>query len=227
MVFDVLNMPVQMDYQVEAWGAYSEEIQDYVNLGITRNLSTPDGTKLADMIDPYSYREALTQPKLILLGTNDPYWPVDAARNYLDAVPGGNFLHYVPNAGHDLNGGEEALRVLSSFFSWTLRGSELPAFSSSIAVKESKAEIAVDARDGRGPVSARLWTAASADRDFRDEEWISTQLVCRGNPEVQASVSLPLLGFRAFYIQMEFPGPEGNAFSACTRVFVMDSNQVF
>jgi len=34
MVIDVLNMPVQMDYQVTAWGGYSEEIQDYVDLGI-------------------------------------------------------------------------------------------------------------------------------------------------------------------------------------------------
>ena len=30
------------------------------------------------MVDPYSYRERLTQSKLILLSTNDRYWPLDA-----------------------------------------------------------------------------------------------------------------------------------------------------
>ena len=41
-------------------------------------------------------------PKMIFMGTNDPYWPVDAVKNYIDSIPGDNHICYTPNAGHDL-----------------------------------------------------------------------------------------------------------------------------
>ena len=43
MVIDVLNMPVNVDYQKVVWGDYSIEIEDYVKLGIAQQLGTPGG----------------------------------------------------------------------------------------------------------------------------------------------------------------------------------------
>ena len=34
MVIDILNMPVNLDYQVKMWKDYSVQIEDYVKLGI-------------------------------------------------------------------------------------------------------------------------------------------------------------------------------------------------
>jgi PhoPQ-activated pathogenicity-related protein len=226
MVIDVLNMPVQMDYQVETWGDYSEEIQDYVNLGIAQDLSTPEGKELTVMIDPYSYREALSMPKMIILGTNDQYWPVDAVKHYLKNLPGENYIHYVPNAGHDLNGGEQAIQSLSAFFGRTLQNKPYPKCAWSVSQLENKVEISVDTEDDGSLITAKIWTAASSDRDFRDEEWINTDLECEGAPDIKASISLPLQGFRAFYIDLVYPAPGGDSYSKSTRVFVMDTSQV-
>jgi len=88
MVIDVLNMPVNLDYQVKVWGDYSVQIKDYVKLGIPQDMHTENGNDITTMIDPYSYRDKLTMPKLILIGTNDEYWPVDAIKNYLGEIPG-------------------------------------------------------------------------------------------------------------------------------------------
>ena len=63
-----------------------------------------------------------------MIGTNDEYWPVDAIKNYIDSIPGKNYIHYVPNAGHDLGGGEQALRALSAFFGNTLTGNPYPEY---------------------------------------------------------------------------------------------------
>ncbi len=226
MVIDVLNMPVQMDYHVTAWGAYSEEIQDYVNLGIAQDVSTPDGQELVAMIDPFSYRERLTMPKMIFLGTNDAYWPVDAVKNYLDDIPGENYLHYVPDAGHDLNGGGQALQALSAFFGQTLQDLDYADCNWSISVDDKKAAILVDTEDDGSLITAKLWTAASDDRDFRDEKWINTDLQCKGAPDLKASISLPLKGFRAFYIELLYTSPSGNPYSLSTRMFVMDTSGV-
>lgn len=226
MVIDVLNMPVQMDYQVTSWGRYSEEIQDYVDLGIAQDLSTPNGKKLTVMIDPYSYREALSMPKLIFLGTNDPYWPVDAVKHYFKNIPGENFIHYVANAGHDLDGGEQALQALSAFFGRTLQNMGYPDCTWSVSQEENKAEIFVDTGDDGSLIAARMWTAASSDRDFRDEEWINTDLNYEGDSEIRAAISLPLQGYRAFYIDLVYPAPGGGSYSKSTRMFLMDSTQV-
>ena len=226
MVIDVLNMPVQMDYQVTAWGAYSEEIQDYVNLGIAQDVGTPEGRELTIMIDPYSYRNSLTMPKMIFLGTNDAYWPVDAIKHYFNDIPGENYIHYVPNAGHDLNGGDEALLSLSAFFGKTLENKGYADCSWLVSQLENKVEVQVDSEDDGSLVTARLWTAASADRDFRDEEWINTDLNCEGAPDIKVAISQPLQGFRAFYIDLLYPAPGGGTYSTSTRMFVMDSNGI-
>ena len=44
----------------------------------------------------------LKQPKLLLLGTNDRYWPLDALNVYWDGLPGDKYVTYVPNNGHGL-----------------------------------------------------------------------------------------------------------------------------
>ena len=59
MVIDVLNMPVSLDYQVEAWNEYSIQIEDYTKLEIPQTVNSPDGAAITQMIDPYSYRKKL------------------------------------------------------------------------------------------------------------------------------------------------------------------------
>src|SRR5690606_34699013 len=70
MVIDILNMPVNLQYQLDSYGEYSEQINDYVKLGIVQSIETEEGKTLTAMIDPFSYRDKLTVPKLIFIGTN-------------------------------------------------------------------------------------------------------------------------------------------------------------
>ena len=108
MVIEMLNMPVNIDYHKVTWGDYSIQIEDYVKLGIAQQVNAPGGSELVQMIDPYSYRKTLTMPKMIFIGTNDEYWPVDAIKNYIDSIPGDNHICYVPNAGHNLGDKQKA-----------------------------------------------------------------------------------------------------------------------
>ncbi|HKG07625.1 MAG TPA: PhoPQ-activated protein PqaA family protein, partial [Pedobacter sp.] len=102
MVIDMLNIPVSMNYQIKVWKDYSIQIEDYVKLGLVQEMGTGAANSLTTMIDPYAYRKTLTMPKMIIMGTNDEYWPIDNIKNYYDSIPGQNLLHYVPNAGHGL-----------------------------------------------------------------------------------------------------------------------------
>ena len=225
MVIDVLNMPVNLDYQVEVWKEYSIQIEDYTKLGIPQEANTESGNEITTMIDPYSYREHLGMPKMIFIGTNDEYWPVDAIKHYLDDIPGKNFIHYVPNAGHGLGDGQQALGALSAFFGRTLAGASYPVCNWEISQRGRQLVLSVETSPEQLQ-GALLWSADSEDRDFRDETWGSLDLEGPLQKNMEVQVELPESGFRAFYLDLRYPDPNGGAYTVSTRMFVADDSQV-
>ena len=225
MVIDILNMPVNLQYQLDNYGEYSEQIQDYVNLGIVQSIETDEGRALATMIDPYSYRKELTVPKMIFIGTNDEYWTVDAIKHYYDDIPGKNLIHYVPNVGHDLGGGRQALEGLSAFFGTTLTTGQYPVVSWHIQEGEELTEFSFSL-DDPNLIDAVLWSASSEDRDFRDEKWRSRRLRKSNTASFTLEEEHPTKGYKAFYVDMEYKDPNGGTYTVSSRVFLMDEKGV-
>ncbi len=226
MVIDVLNMPVNLDYQLKVWNDYSVQIEDYVRLGIPQEVHTDNGDAITKMVDPYSYRAKLTMPKMIFIGTNDEYWPVDAIKNYLPDIPGENFLHYVPNAGHDLGDKISALKALSAFFGRTIDHNPYPVCSWKIRPQKDQIDLTVNASPA-ALVKAELWSAHSSDRDFRDDTWTSTVIDTKPEQKVKTIIHYPDSGFQAFYVDLEYQDPNGGTYTKSTRMFVSDDEEVF
>ena len=225
MVIDVLNMPVSLDYQVEAWKEYSIQIEDYTKLEIPQTVNSPSGNAITLMIDPYSYRKTLTMPKMIFIGTNDEYWPVDAIKNYIDSIPGENYIHYVPNAGHGLAGGEQAMIALSAFWENTMNDKNYPKFSYQISSDRSSATLSV-INSSDELLNIILWHADSDDRDFRDEEWISENLSDDSQNKLDFKMDYPSTGYKAFYIDMEYSDPNGGKYTKSTRMYLLDDDEI-
>lgn len=225
MVIDVLNMPVSLDYHLTAWNEYSEQINDYIKLEIPQTVNTEDGNALTQMIDPYSYREKLTMPKLIFIGTNDEYWPVDAVKNYIKDIPGENYIHYTPNAGHNLDGGESALKALSGFWGQTLAKEPYADMNYELRTDESSATLSV-VSNSEDFKNAYLWSANSEDRDFRDEAWKSSKIAPSKGQETIQKVSFPKKGYKAFYIDLEYTDDNGGTYTKSTRMYLADDDEV-
>lgn len=225
MVIDMLNMPKSISYHVEAWGDYSIQIQDYVELGIAQDVNTPDGQEITTMVDPFSYREKLTMPKFIFNGTNDEYWPADAIKHYIGDIPGENYLHYVPNAGHGLGDKKQAIQALSSFFAETLQKKDYPECSWSFEENGREIVVTIDASEEE-LAGILLWSCDSDDRDFRDNEFVSKAIETEPADQISIQVNYPDTGFRAFYIDLLYPDPNGDIYSKSTRMFVADSDEV-
>lgn len=228
MVIEMLNMPASLDYQKQIYGEYSEEINDYVKLEIPQAMHSEFGNAVVQMIDPYSYREKLTMPKMIIMGTNDPYWTVDAIKHYINEIPGHNLLHYVPNAGHGLGDKVQALGALGAFFAHMLNKVPYPTCEWNLVEKGKNIDLKVKASTDN-LVKATLWKSASDIRDFRKAEWTKSdiQLNAKDKSAVDVRIQYPKKGFQAFYVDLTYKDPHGDEYIVSTRTYVSDSKKVF
>lgn len=167
MVFDNLNFQKQMEHQIECYGSYSEQISDYTKLGLQEALKTEKGKKLLQIVDPYSYKDEITIPKLIINGTNDPYWTVDSLNLYFDELLGEKHVLYVPNAGHGLEDRRKVINAIMAFASSVSLNQSLPSVK--LALKDSTAILVTSS----SPLYVDFWKASSKSMDFRSSKWES------------------------------------------------------
>ena len=221
MVIDNLNIREQMKYQIETWGAFSPSIHDYTE----RNLVRPDNTsasefesRLWEMIDPYSYRERLSLPKLLIHGSNDPYWTVDATKHYFDDLPGVKYILTLPNAGHGLNTQEiKAAQSAAAFAKFAALGADWPTMKWELTEREAGYMVEIETDLTRRGV--KLWTARSDTKDFRLAKWNSISMPGqRQEGGLDIMIAKPESGHIAFFVELE-SAFEGLLFSLTTQVW--------
>jgi PhoPQ-activated pathogenicity-related protein len=221
MVIDVLNMQVQMDHQRATWGEFSDEIADYSTLNLPAQLKTPRGQSLMSIVDPYSYRRLLTQPKLILLSTNDRYWPLDALKNYWPGLPNPKHVLYVPNQGHGLSDPERVITGLSAIHRYAATGKTLPKTTWSFAA--AKDALTIQLKPERATQRVLIWSARSATRDFRDSPWTSQE--CSKTKDGYAcSAERGKEGYTAAFAETSFKDEGGPVFSTSTTVCLINAS---
>ncbi|QDT65253.1 PhoPQ-activated pathogenicity-related family protein [Calycomorphotria hydatis] len=221
IVIDMLNLSVQMDHQLDCWDDFSPSINAYTSRGL---VSKPDGRpeqpktiKLKQMMDPYTYRKNIEIPKLIVVGTNDPFWVVDSANLYWDGLVGPKYIRQVPNAGHSLKEGKlEAIQTVAMFVRQIIANETLPSLKWNY--EDQDGEVALTMSSDPLPLSVKLWKATSPKRDFRNAKWTSEK-VALIDAEYRAKAPTPDTGHIAVYGEFQF-ARMGIPYSLTTLVFV-------
>jgi PhoPQ-activated pathogenicity-related protein len=203
MVIDMLNMTPQMKHQLESFGDYSEQIQDYTSKGLQNFLDTDKGKALAGIVDPFSYRQILTQPKLIILATNDRYWPLDALNLYWDGLSGEKYILYVPNNGHGIKDVARVAGGLNALHHHVANGMKLPKLEWKFAEANGKLNLRITS--DIAPEKVQVWTAKSKTRDFRDSEFTAEPTVADGNAHL-FQLAVPESGYAALLGEATFNG---------------------
>jgi PhoPQ-activated pathogenicity-related protein len=181
MVIDTLNMKAQKAHSLEVWGKFSEQIDDYTSRGLTDKFDAPVGDRLWKMVDPYTYRDRLTLPKLLINGTNDRYWTLDALNIYWNDLKGPKSVVYLPNAGHNLAVNRDyALNGIGAFFRHNVSKRPWPELSWEHGDGDN-GSLRLTVKSSPEPKSAKLWVATSETRDFRESTWESTPMVLNGS----------------------------------------------
>lgn len=220
MVFDILDLESQLAHQRRVWGAPSPQIADYTERGIDARLASPTGQALQAMVDPYRYRAHLTQPKLLVLASNDAYWPIDALNLYWHDLPEPRHLLYLPNQGHRLGDYGRLLPSLAAFHHRARRGEPLPEMAWHFQCEGHDIRLRINASE---PVEqARAWVARAPTRDFREARWEPHPLDASGEA-LALALPYPERGYLALFGELLFTARPGERLTLSTTAQVVGS----
>ncbi|MDR2345393.1 MAG: PhoPQ-activated pathogenicity-related family protein [Planctomycetaceae bacterium] len=216
IVYNNLNLLKQFEGHIETWGDFSPQIHDYTDRGLFKKNEIPPPFKMQilNMIDPYTYLSRVTVPKLLIHGSNDPYWPVNATDYYWNDMQGYNYLLTLPNEKHELDKGKSFLKLIDSASVFTQQiasGGDLPKFDWTLTEKDSQYQIDIETEI---PEPKKiLWTAVSDSKNFQSAKWKDTPVE---NDII--TVKKPATGHIAFFVEL-VSQQNGNSFSVTTQVW--------
>lgn len=206
MVIDFLDVEAHLGHQVETWGDYSPRIGAYIDREIHRRLDTGAGQALLDVVDPLRYRERLTRPKLVVVGTNDPYWPLDALNLYWDDLPDPRRVLYLPNTGHGADDFPRVAGGLVALHRHVAAGETLP--EPRWRFRETEGSLRLRVESDAVPRSVTAWSATAPERDFREATWSSGP--CEPEEDgFTCAVERPPEGYTALFAELEYVAEVG------------------
>jgi PhoPQ-activated pathogenicity-related protein len=201
IVIDTLNMKPQAKLQLLSFGGFSEQVQDYTDRNLQKRMDSPAGEALRNIVDPFSYLDMLKLPKLLMMGTNDRYWPLEAASLYWSDLLGEKYLLYVPNNGHDLNDLRRIVGSVLAFQEHIALGKRLPKLNWKF--DRDASSLHMDIESDLKPASVSVWTASAASRDFRESKW-SSQPARLANGKYHFDLPIPAKGYAAAFAEAVF-----------------------
>lgn len=201
-VIDCLNLEKSIEHHYRAYGFWAPAVRDYLNT--VTWIGTPQHKALMAIEDPYSYRDRLTMPKMIINSAGDEFFLPDSSQFYYDDLKGEKHLRYVPNTKHSLDG-SDAPQTLDAFYESVLKGTPRPRYSWKF---EKDGSITVNTVDK--PIEVRLWHATNPKaRDFRldiiGKAYKSEILQPVKEGVYVGRMAKPEAGFTAYFVEMTFP----------------------
>lgn len=200
-VIDALKFEAHMPYQSTIWGAPSEKLEPYTKRNLPQILGTEPGRALRLIVDPYTYRAQFEQPKLIVVATNDAYFPVDALNLYWDELPDPKYVLYLPNDEHSIEDFGRVIPALNALHRYSSDGTPMPDLAWEF--QELDGAIRLCIRADPAPASVAVWSASSRDAGFRGAKFVS-QLVHPHDGVYIHDLRWPTTGFRAVFAEAFF-----------------------
>jgi PhoPQ-activated pathogenicity-related protein len=90
LVIDILNTEQSMIHHYQAYGFFAPAVGDYSRHGIMDWTGTRESRALYAIEDPYSYRDRLELPKLLVNACGDQFFLPDSSQFYFGDLPGVN-----------------------------------------------------------------------------------------------------------------------------------------
>ncbi|KAK0058165.1 autocrine proliferation repressor protein A [Biomphalaria pfeifferi] len=238
LVMDLLNLQKSMHHHFRSLGGWSFALGDYYTMDIFQYLDSPNFSKMQAIVDPLTYSDRFSMPKMIVSASGDQYFLLDDSDYYFRQLPGPKFLRIVPNAAHAASSGHEAelIQDLQGFLLNILEKATFPKLQwvRSQNITHGKITVSSSLR----PKEVTMFHATTLDglrRDFR----LYVKNPSTGQPVIhpvfwkngtvtkitdtlfEAVIEKPRVGWAALFIMLKFPGQKGSTMDFTTDVNIV------
>ncbi len=206
IVIDMLNAVPSFEHHWRVYGYWAPAVGNYVEEGIMEWQNSVEYERLLALTEPFSFKDDLHLPKLIINGTGDQFFLPDSWQFYWKELKGEKNLRYVPNSEHSMRG-TDALETLLSFYQMVLLGKQRPTFD--WQVKDGV--IHLQTKAGAPPQELTLWQAHNPKaRNFQvdsiGQAYQPTTIPLSKDGKYTIGVDKPDQGWTAFFVELNFPG---------------------
>lgn len=226
MVIDLLHVVPSFEHHYRVYGFWAPAVQDYYVEHLMDEFGSKRFEELMDLVDPFSYRDRYTMPKLIINAAGDQFFLPDSSRFYFADLPGEKHLLYEANTDHSLKG-TDVNQGIESFYQSVVESSRRPNVQWTFEPDGS-----IRAITDTAPLTATLWQALNpSHRDFRMEAigiaYQGSPLAHESDGAYVARVPKPEKGWAAFFIEFTFSGPGKYPLKFTTAVRILPDTEPF
>ncbi|CAF3739734.1 unnamed protein product [Rotaria magnacalcarata] len=251
IVMDLLNLQSNLHHLYRSLVGWTFALKDFYALDIFPFIDTDNFTQMAKIIDPFNYFNRYKSIKTLQIQTTgDEFFLLDneiyAFWKELQLTTGGTYLRRIPNAEHQCIGHLISIVLtIQSFYLSVYDNKPLPSLTWIKSSNNTHGYIraTIDFSVGPKPISAigyRARTLNEKRRDFRlfiaDPSnpvkpmpnpvfWFTTSLVTEAqtNTTIVCSLAIeyPQEGWEGFFIQVNFPGPNGSVLELTTETQIV------
>lgn len=205
-VIDVLNMFPSFDHHHKVYGYWVPAFGNYTFEGILDWQDSEEFYRLSQVTEPFTFREQLTLPKLILNSTGDEFFVPDSWQFYWDELKGEKHIRSLPNTNHSMKG-TDVFETLVAFYQMVITDTERPNFDWEVV----NGKIHLQTQATHPPSNITLWQANNPKaRNFQldtiGKAFQPTNIPIREDGKYVLTVDEPQKGYTAFFAELTFPG---------------------
>ena len=169
IVFDMLHLSTSVAHMFEAYGGWTFAFGDYWDNNVTSLINTPKMSVMAAVVDPISYVDTLTMPKLVITATGDEFFMPDDNWYWWDELKAEKHMLMIENAEHSMATGVLTLaKGVSGFINSLIFNTPRPDFAWTI--DSTSGRLTLTAKDKPAKVTlmyAETVPSKPNRRDFR------------------------------------------------------------
>lgn len=206
IVFDLLHITPTFEHQWKIYGKWTPAVGNYLEEGIMKWQNSEEFWRLTQLIEPYSFKDKILIPKLLLNASGDQFFPPDSWQFYWNELKGEKLLRYVPNAEHSMLG-TDAAESLLAFYHMIVEDQKRPQFDWEVI----KGTIYIQTQPQSVPESVTLWQAhnpktRSFEIDSIGRKFQPSELPIAEDGKYAIKVDAPDQGWTSFFVELKFPG---------------------
>eukprot|EP00038_Savillea_parva_P005192 m.149692 g.149692 ORF g.149692 m.149692 type:complete len:509 (+) comp11673_c0_seq3:82-1608(+) len=243
LVLDALNLSANLHHMYQAYGGWTFALKDYYKLNFTAEIDDPGTLAMWPIVDAFSYFDRYeTIPKFMINACGDEFLQMDDDHYWWDALKGEKHRLIIQDAEHSLATGlEQVVPSLASFITAVFHNTTRPTITWELGTTPTGNNITVHAPFP--PEHVRVWHADTLQSERRDWRLLNGQDPCptkvvdgacfapvfwhESKPTQLSPTSwvaafdAPPTGWRAYNIEVQFPGPGLFPFKYNTQVQIV------